>query len=143
MRLVGTVLLALGVPLADPIASIVVATVIAYEAVKLFRTNFSQLLGRSAEPGHLDRIRSSARSVPGVLDVTDVRAEYVGPEQLHAGLRLAVAADTTVAEGEQIIAKVRRRVHDDTSESAYCVIELEPLAVPAQPVAGSATRSIR
>jgi cation diffusion facilitator family transporter len=124
--LVGTVLLAAGVPLADPIAAIVVATVIAYEAVKLFRANSSLLLGRSPDSGYLDRLRAAARSVPGVLDVTDVRAEYVGPEQIHAGIHLAVAPDTTVVEGERIIAEVRRRVHADIAEAAHCVIELEP-----------------
>lgn len=70
-------------------------------------------------------------SVPGVLDVTDVRAEYVGPEQIHAGIQLAVAPETTVAEGESIIAEVRRRVHEDIAEAAHCVIELQP----PQPVA--------
>lgn len=124
--LVGTVLLAVGVPLADPIAAIVVATVIAYEAVKIFRINSSLLLGRSPDPEYLDRLQAAARSVPGVLDVVDVRAEYVGPEQLHAGIRLAVAPDTTVAAGERITAEVRRRVHDGIAEAAHCVVELEP-----------------
>ena len=53
------------------------------------------------------------------------RAEYVGPEQLHAGIHLTVASETTVAEGEQIIAEVRRRVHEDIAEAAHCVIELD------------------
>jgi cation diffusion facilitator family transporter len=137
--LIGTVLLAAGIPIADPISTIVVATVIAYEAVKLFRTNFSQLLGRSPDPKYLDRLRSTAQSVTGVLDVTDVRAEYVGPEQLHAGIHLTVASETTVAEGEQIIAEVRRRVHEDITEAAHCVIELEPPKPPqsAQPLPGT------
>lgn len=128
--LVGTVLLAVGVPLADPIAAIVVATVIAYEAVKIFRINYSLLLGRSPDPEYLDRLQATAGSVPGVLDVIDVQAEYVGPEQLHAGIRLAVTADTTVAAGERIVAEVRRRVHDGIAEAAHCVVELEPSRPP-------------
>lgn len=124
--LVGTVLVAVGVPIADPIASIVVATVIAYEAVKLFRTNFSQLLGRSPDSEYLDRLRDAALSVPGVLDVSDVRAEYLGSEQVHAGMTVEVAPNTTVAEGEQITDAVRRAVHADLSEGAFCVIALAP-----------------
>ncbi len=123
--LVGTVLIAAGIPIADPIATIVVATVIAYKAVQLFRTNFSLLLGGSPDPEYVQRLRDSARSVPGVLDVTEVRAEYVGPEQIHAGVHVVVAAETTVAEGERIAAEVRRRVHGDIAEAAHCVIELE------------------
>jgi cation diffusion facilitator family transporter len=141
--LVGTVLLAAGIPLADPIAAIVVATVIAYEAVKIFRINSSLLLGRSPDQAYLDRLQGTARSVPGVLDVVEVRAEYVGPEQIHAGIRLSVAPDTTVAAGERIIAEVRRRVHDGIAEAAHCLVELEPsrpreAPVSANPSAGPA-----
>jgi divalent metal cation (Fe/Co/Zn/Cd) transporter len=57
-----------------------IATVIAYEAAdKLFRANFSLLLGRAPDPDYVERVRASARPVPGVLNVTAVRAEYVGP----------------------------------------------------------------
>lgn len=124
--LVGTVLLAAGFPIADPIAAIVVATVIAYEAVKVFRTNSSLLLGRSPDPEYLDQLRDAAGSVPGVTDVASVRAEFVGPEQVHAGLLVQVAPETTVAAGQRIAAEIRRRVHGDIDQSTHCVVELEP-----------------
>ncbi len=75
--LLGTLFITWGWPIADPIATIVVATIIAYNAIGLFRENLSLLLGRS--PGlSLANIESLARSVPGVLDVHDLRAESSG-----------------------------------------------------------------
>lgn len=48
--LVGTWFISQGQPIADPLAAIFVATIIAYNAIGLFREYFSFLVGRS--PGH-------------------------------------------------------------------------------------------
>jgi len=76
--LVGTLFIMWGKPIADPIASILVATIIAYNGVKLFLENFSFLLGRSPEPEYLAKIKNMALSVPGVLGVHDIRASTLG-----------------------------------------------------------------
>ncbi|MCC6960320.1 MAG: cation diffusion facilitator family transporter [Dehalococcoidia bacterium] len=69
---------------ADPIASIVVATIIAFNAVGILRDNAGLLLGRSPSADYLASIESRALSVPGVLAVRDLRAEYVGSGVVHA-----------------------------------------------------------
>lgn len=89
--LAATILIPLGYPLADPIAAAVVATIIAANAVALLRENASFLLGRSPGPQFLAAVERAARSVPGVAAVRGLRAEYVGPDTVHAGLRIEVA----------------------------------------------------
>jgi cation diffusion facilitator family transporter len=128
--LAGTLLVAAGVPIADPIAAIVVATIIAIKAVGLFREHASLLMGRSPGGDYLRRVADAARAVPGVLDVRQIRAEYVGPGDVHAGLHVVVPADMTVAEARQVADEVRRRVHD-AADPGFCVIEVEPPATPA------------
>ena len=122
--LAAIVLIPLGFPLADPIAAIVVATIIAANAIALFRENASFLLGRSPGARFLAEIERAARSVPGVMGVRDLRAEYVGPDMVHAGLRIEVAGGLTVAEGARIAAEVDRRVHA-ASPAGYCFIQIE------------------
>ena len=107
-----TLLVASGWPIADPIASIVVATVIAVSALGLFRENASFLLGRSPGKECIDNLERTARSVPGVLGVHDVRAEYIGPDVVHAGMHLAVPADMPVSEANKIAEEVRRAIRD-------------------------------
>ena len=67
--LVATILILLGYPLADPIAAIAVATIIAVNALILFRDSASFLLGRSPGPEVLAEPERAARSVPGVVNV--------------------------------------------------------------------------
>lgn len=133
--LVGTLFLIGGVGIADPIASLVVATIIARNGIILFRENVGFLLGRSPGPEYVGRVEAVARAVPGVLDVHEIRAEYVGPNVVHAGLHVAVEPGTPIERADEIGREVRRRIHD-SSDSDTCVVQVEA-AVPS-PAAGPA-----
>lgn len=126
-----------GYAIADPIPSIAVATLIAANAIALFRENASFLLGRSPGPEFLARVESVARAVPGVVAVRDLRAEYVGPDTVHAGLRVEVAPDLPVAEAGQIAREIETRVHKG-AHVGYCFIQVEPAA----PRAGAAPEAL-
>ena len=122
--LVATLFVGWGYPLADPAGAILVATLIAYNAIGLFRENASFLLGRSPGPEFLAEVERLALSVPGVLAVRDLRAEYVGPEAVHAGLRIEVQPGMPVEEAAQIAHEVHRRVHSD-SHAGYCFVQVD------------------
>lgn len=140
--LIATLLLMAGWTLADPVASIVVATVIAIDGIYLFRENFSMLLGQAPKPQFTKQVQEAALSVPGVVAVHGVLAEVVGPDAVHAGIRLALPPAMPVAEAERVAQRVRERVHRD-SDAGYCIIQLEaatPGDRPAEP-AGSPART--
>jgi len=122
--LVGTLFIMGGWPLADPLASIVVATIIAVNAVGLYRENLSFLLGRSPGSEYLAKVRHAASSVRGVLDVHALRAEFIGPDVIHAGMHIVVRPELTVQEANHITEEVRRRIHEGTN-SGYCFIQVE------------------
>jgi len=134
--LVGTLFVVWGEPVADPIASIVVATIIALNGIKLFAENFSFLLGRSPGPERLARMEASARSVPGVLGVHDLRAELVGPEEVHADMHIHVRAGIPVEEAHHIAAEVTRRLHLENSPS-FCIVHVDPSPPETAPAADS------
>lgn len=122
--------IAWGYPLADPIAALVVATVIAANAVVMFVENARFLLGRAPGAPFMAALRQTALSVPGVLAINDVRAEFVGPQTVHAGIRIAVHPELSIAEASVIAAEVERRVHAGT-QFAHCFVQAEPAAVPS------------
>jgi cation diffusion facilitator family transporter len=81
--LAGTLLAVAGHRWADPLASIVIATIIFWKAVALFRENLCLLIGRAPDRPVLDAITAAAQSIPGVTGVHDLRAEYIAPGELH------------------------------------------------------------
>ncbi len=134
--LVGTLFVLWGRPLADPIAAIAVATIIAANAVGLFRDNASMLLGRSPGREYLDRVAAIARSVPGVLGVHELRAEYIGPDTVHAGMHVVVRRGLPVEEAERIAMEVQTRVEEATG-CRHCLVHVDPEKAPT-PAPGTA-----
>lgn len=122
--LVGILVILWGYPIADPIASIIVATIIAWNAIQLFRENTSVLLGRAPGPEFQAQLEREARSIPGVLGVHDYRAEYVGPDVVHAGLHIEVARGLPIEEADRIAQDVMQRIHGAT-DAGYCVIHVD------------------
>jgi divalent metal cation (Fe/Co/Zn/Cd) transporter len=120
----GTVFLVLGWPLADPLAAILVATLIAVNGIGLFRENLSYLLGRSPGKEYLERVRATALGVKGVLGVHDLKAEVVGPGQTNVVMHILVPKRITVEKSDAIVAEVHRRVLSSV-EPGYCVIHAE------------------
>jgi cation diffusion facilitator family transporter len=122
--------IAAGFPLADPIAALVVATIIAVNAVGMFLENARFLLGRAPDAHFMAALRQAALSVPGVTGIVDVRAEFVGPQAVHAGVRLAVRPELTVAQAAGIAREVERRVHA-APHVGYCFVQMDPAEVSA------------
>lgn len=122
--LVGTLFVASGWPLADPLAAIVVATIIAVNAVGLFRENLSLLLGRSPGEKFMADLKQVALGTPGVLGVHDLRAEYIGPETIHADMHIEVKRGLPVEQGDDIAETVMQRVKENLGV-AYCGIHTD------------------
>lgn len=124
--LIGTLFIMLGQPLADPIASIVVATLIAYNGLHLFVQNFALLIGRSPGREFLSELEKQAHSVPGVLGVHDLRAEYIGPNAVHAGMHIEIQRGTPIEEADRIADRVDEQIHRNR-EMGFCVIKVEAM----------------
>jgi len=127
--LAGTLFIMWGEPLADPVAAMVVATVIAYAAVRLFRENMSMLLGTSPGPEFVKKLVTAARSVDGVVGVHTILAEYVGPNAIHAGFHIEVKRGKSIEEGDRICIEVHKRVTEATG-CRYLVIHVDPEGAP-------------
>ena len=128
--LIGTLFIVWNKPIADPIASIAVATIIAYNGIKLFLENFSFLLGRSPGPEYLAKMEILARSVPGVLGVHDLRAEYIGPDTIHAGMHIEVSRGTSIEDADRIAHEVEEKIHAGIP-SGYCFVHVDPAGLDA------------
>lgn len=123
--LIGTIFIAVGYPLADPIATIIVATIIAVNAIGVFRENLGLVLGKSPAPEYIQKIRSIAEATPGVLGVVGPWAEYIGPDSIHVDLQVKVASGIIIDAANNIARLVRQRVQSEM-DCIYCSVHAEP-----------------
>ncbi len=131
VALIGAIFVARGTHLADPIASMAVAGLIAANAVRLFRDNARILMGRAPEREFFETVERLTRTVPAVRAIHDLRAEYVGPETIHLSLHAEVEPTLTVAEGEEVAKAVRDAIMAET-RVGYCVVHVDPVGAPPE-----------
>lgn len=123
---VGISLSVIGFPVADPLASAVIALVIAYTAFRLVRSNVALLMGQSPGEDFYDEVGVVVLSVKGVKGVHDVLAEYVGPERIHVDLHIHVDPSMTVEEVDPLTAEVSERVKSEVPEVVHAMVHVCP-----------------
>ena len=97
-----------GYPLADPVAGLAISAAIFVVVWQSARAVLLRMLD-GVESGTLNEIVAAARHVPGVEEVTDVRARWIG-HRLHAELSVTVPSTLSVAEGHDVAGEVRHQL---------------------------------
>ena len=136
---IGTLFIMWDKPIADPLAAIVVATIIAINAIGMFRENLFALLGSSPGPEALAQMERIARSVPGVSGLHDLRAETAGPDVVHAEMHIEVQPGTLIEEADRIAEEVQHRLETEAGLD-YCAIHVDPAPIPSSQEGGLSLR---
>ncbi|MBA2782066.1 MAG: cation transporter [Rubrobacteraceae bacterium] len=122
--LAGAVGVWLGYPLADPIVGLLIAAAILVIVWQSGKAVFTRLLD-VVEPEVVEEIRHAASHVPGVVDVSEVRARWLG-HRLHAEMNVAVDPDQSVAEGHAVAREVNHQLLHHLSYLSGVVIHVDP-----------------
>lgn len=109
--MVGVFLATQGIRWADPVAAIAVSILIAINGALIFRENAIYLMGRSPDPHVLQGIARDVRAIKGVVDIHDLRAEYIAPDELYASIHVEVKRGTTVEDADLVAEEVDERLH--------------------------------
>ncbi len=125
VALIATILVDREFHLADPLASTFIGVVILAGGLYILKANVYYLVGKAPSKESLEKIESIAKSVKGVLGIHDLKAEYVGPKEFHAGFHIEVAKGTPIEECDKIAHEVERRVIMET-DCVHCVIHVDP-----------------
>ena len=110
-----------GLPWIDPLIAAMVVLVL----ISSMRTVVRRLMD-GVEPETVQRLRIAAEG-PGVLDVHEVRARWIG-HRLDAELTIVVDPGLTVEEAEPFTAAVRGRLHEEVPHLERALVQLEPAA---------------
>jgi len=124
--LVAVVLIAQGYSMADTIASLFVAFVIALGGIYLLKDNVHYLVGRAPNQQFFEKVESTAKSVKGVLGIHDLKAEYVGPNIIQASLHVEVEKGASIESADRIAHEIEERVSKQVN-CQYCVIHVDPI----------------
>jgi cation diffusion facilitator family transporter len=113
-----------GYPIADPIVGLLISAAIFVIVWQSARAVVIRALD-GVEPETLDAVVHAASHVPGVEEVTDVRARWIG-HQLHAELSVSVSGGLSVADGHDIANEVRHQLLHHLPHLGSATVHVDP-----------------
>jgi cation diffusion facilitator family transporter len=122
--LVGAIGVWAGYPMADAVVGLVIAVAILVIAWQSARAVLARALD-SVEPAVRETITHAAGHVPGVEEVTDVKARWVG-HRLYADVSITVDAGLTVGEGHEIAREVRHQLLHHLPHVGSVMVHVDP-----------------
>ena len=122
--LVGAVGVWLGYPLADPLVGLGITLAILRIVWDSGRSVFTRALD-GVEPEVIDEIRRATHHVPGIREVTDVRARWIG-HRLHAEVNVTVSPQLSVADGHAVAKELNHQLLHHIKYLASATIHIDP-----------------
>ncbi|HVO37981.1 MAG TPA: cation diffusion facilitator family transporter [Spirochaetia bacterium] len=116
-----------GFPVFDPIAAILVGLWIIRAGFGIGRSNIKYLMGEAPPAALLESIKERARLVPGVIELHDVSAHYVGTS-VEIAVHVSVDRRLSVEEAHEIGEAVQKEI-EGVDEISHAFIHIDPLEV--------------
>lgn len=123
---VGLVGVAVGYPMADPIAGLAITLVIVWVVISAAGDVMWRIVDR-VDPALIDKIENCAKGVSGVVDVHEARARWAG-RSLYVELHIALDESLPLHDAHSIGEEVRHRVLHDVEGVSQVLVHLDPWA---------------
>jgi cation diffusion facilitator family transporter len=120
----------------DGVGSIVVGVTLFVVAAFLARKTKHLLIGQSVTARQRTKMIELVTATPGVAQVIHLRTMHLGPEEVLVGMKVAVAADTTVEASTVLVDTIERRLRAELPILRRIYVEL---ATPELPAAAALT----
>lgn len=114
-----------GYHLVDPLLALPIAVWIGWSGFSLARENIDLLMGVAPPMERQMQLLSIARSIPGILDAHDLRAQHLGTA-LSLHVHVEVPGQLTVSQGHDLGEQVRFRLLDEP-DVEYCSVHIDPV----------------
>lgn len=114
----------MGFPLADPIIGLLITIAIMGIVWQSARAVITRMLD-GVDPDIVDEARHAASHVPGIDGVEDVKARWMGHE-LAVELTVAIGTALTVAEAEELSARVKQELAEHIPALARATVTFAP-----------------
>ena len=115
----------LGLPWADSVAAIGVATMILYVAFRIGKESVEELIDTAVDASTQEEARQTIMAVAGVLDAHELRTRRMG-SKVYADVHIRVAQFISVSEGHHIGDNVMKALKDRFERMIDVVVHIDP-----------------
>lgn len=127
--IVTLVAVKIGYPILDTIAAMVIAMLIIYSAIEIFKESSDVLCDRAVVP--IDKVYEIAMSTPGVKDCHNIRTRG-REDDIHMDLHVYVDTDMHVDKAHDAATSIEDRIKKEIDGVSDVIVHIEPLPPPSQ-----------
>ena len=115
----------LGVPILDPIASIVICLFIFKVAYGIFHESIDRLVDRACDPDTVAAMRETMQRTPGVVRVDDIKTRLFG-SRTYVDAEIAVDGALPLRDAHVIAEAVHHELERDYPDVKHCTVHVNP-----------------
>ncbi|MBR5961705.1 MAG: cation transporter [Clostridia bacterium] len=123
--LIGIAGARMGVPVMEPVASLIIALFILRVAVRIFKEAIDQMVDHSCNEEAEDAFRTTALEQPGVLGVELLRTRMFG-NRVYVDLEIAADPNLTLAAAHEIAEDVHDAIEKTFPEVKHIMVHVNP-----------------
>lgn len=121
----------LGMPVLDPVASVVICLFILKAAWNIFQDAISKMIDRACPAEVEARMRTAALEQEGVLGIDRLQTRLFG-DRIYVEIDIAADADSTLAEAHTVADRVHDCIEEEFPKVKHCMVHVNPFT--PQPV---------
>lgn len=115
----------MGLPILDPIASVVICVFVVKAAVDIFRDAVSKMTDRSCDDATLQALRETVLANEQVLGVDRLTTRLFG-DKFYVELEIATDPDLPLLRAHEIAEQVHDAVERDFAKAKHCMVHVNP-----------------
>lgn len=125
----------LGVPVLDPLASVLICLLILKAAWDIFRDAVAKMID-TACPGAVEEAMGKvALAQEGVLRLDRLQTRLFG-DRIYVEIELAADADSSLTQAHEVADRVHDAIEGEFPRVKHCMVHVNPLEVPEQTTSG-------
>ncbi len=121
----GVLISRFGFPLADPIASILIALFVIYSGSKVLSSSFNVLMDTSADARTVHEIREAVMKNPEVLKIDMLKTRTVG-SGYYVDIEICLSRDLSLDHAHDIAENVHDRVEESVPTVRHVMVHTNP-----------------
>lgn len=115
-----------GLPILDPIASLIICVFILKTAADIFIDSVKKLIDEACDPETEEKIKEAILSVEGVLSIDLLNTRRFG-SKIYADIEIGADKDLSLLSAHKIAEKVHLKVETDFPEIKHCMVHVNPV----------------
>jgi len=116
----------MGVPVLDPLASIVICIFIGKAAIDIFRDSMDKMIDKSCDEDTVQKMKEFAMSVMGVKRIDDIRTRMFGAK-VYVDIEIAAEGKLELVRSHEIAEKVHLCIEEHFPDVKHCMVHVNPV----------------